>query len=125
MTDVFDIKKCNVVRKVDIGEALEVVGGQQKQDSDVDISRVKLRATRDGKEGWVTLKGNQGTEFVKKRAEHYVANQDINVRQGSGRDSAVVRQLKKGEVFEGKQAPKEEKPEAKFGVKVRAFEDGK
>merc|ERR1712232_754039 len=73
MTDVFDISSCQVTRKVDIGEALQVIDQQDQQaDDEKEIKRLRFRAVRDGKEGWVTLKGNQGTLYAEPSKSHYV-----------------------------------------------------
>merc|ERR1712019_279312 len=99
MTDVFDIKSnCQVIRKIDVGEALEVIGKEkEKQDSSVEIFRLQFKAVRDGKQGWVTLKGNQGTVFVEPSSEHYVMTCNASLRTGRGSDSQVVRELQIGE----------------------------
>mmetsp|Transcript_93948 Transcript_93948/g.289726 ORF Transcript_93948/g.289726 Transcript_93948/m.289726 type:complete len:1988 (+) Transcript_93948:65-6028(+) len=126
MTDVFDIASCKVVRKVDIGEALVVVEGQQEQsDAEKSIKRLKFRGTKDDREGWVTLQGNQGTVYVEPSKSHYVIEKQTAVRQSLEKDSAVVRQLSTGEVVEGVDAPKEVRPDTKMGVKARSLEDGK
>jgi len=124
MTDNFDIRSCKVVRKVDVGEALEVIGGQaEKEDSNIEIKRLQFRAVRDGKDGWVTLKGNQGTVFLEPSTSHYRVEKQVALREDAARDSAIVRQLEPGETFEGKEAPREEKPDAKLGVLVRSTAD--
>jgi len=126
MTDNFDIRACKVVRKVDIGEALEMIGGQsEKEDSKIEIKRLQFRAMRDGKEGWVTLKGNQGTVFAEASKTHYIVAKDLDLREGVAKDSTVIRQLKAGEAFEGKEEPQEEKPDAKLGVCTRALSNSK
>jgi len=125
MTDVFNIEECKVVRKVEVGEALEVVGGKdEKGDDDKAIKRLQFRAVRDGKEGWVTLKGNQGTVYVEKSTSHYVVSREAVLREGTLRTSAALRPLKVGEAVEALDAPVEVKPDARMGVLVRA-QDGK
>merc|ERR1712139_639945 len=61
MTNVFDIKTCKVEKKVVVGETLQVISDQEsQQDETRGVSRLRFRSVRDGKEGWVSLKGNQG-----------------------------------------------------------------
>jgi len=122
MTDVFDIKDCQVVRKVDVGETLEVVG-EAKKDSTVEISRLEFKAIRDGKTGWVTLRGNQGTIFMEQSTSHYVLTDDATLRSSAARSSAIVRELRKGETLEATTAPKEDRPDSTVLAKVRALED--
>merc|ERR1712012_1462717 len=120
MTDVFDIKNnCQVIRKVDVGETLEVVG-EEKQDSSVEIFRLQFKAMRDGKQGWVVLKGNQGTVFVEPSSEHYTMTCSISLRSNRGSDSAMIRELQVGEQIVSLEPPREEKPEARIVTRVRA-----
>jgi len=122
MTDVFDIKDCQVVRKVDVGEILEVVG-ERKEDSAVEISRLEFKAVKDGKTGWVTLRGNQGTIFLEPSMSHYALSADTSMRSGAARSSAIVRELQKGETLEVAEPPKEDRPDSRVLAKVRALED--
>lgn len=125
MTDVFDIKACQVVRKIDRGEALLVIGGRAgKQDADVEITRLQFRALRDGTEGWVTLKGNQGTLFTEESSMHYVLDRETALRSGPDRASSVVRVLKQGETFAANGEPEEDNPPTSLVAQVRALEDG-
>lgn len=122
MTEALDIHGGKVMRKVDVGEALEVVGDEQASNNK-DITRLKFRAVRDGKEGFVTLKGNQGTVYLAISDSHFVADKAMTLRAGAGRDSDVVKQIAAGDVLEGQEAPKEVKPDAKMGARVRSIED--
>jgi len=122
MTDNFEIAKSEVLRKVDVGEALESVGGTKK-DSEVEITRMQFKAIRDGKVGWITLRGNQGTTYVESAKEHYVVRKAAPFRKELARDSAVLSALQPGAVVDAKEA-KEDSPPAKVGVKARALEDG-
>lgn len=124
MTDEFDIKNCKVVRKVDVGEALEVIG-QEKTDDETEISRLRFRALRDGKQGWVTLKGNVGTVYVQLSDSHYMADGPLPLRAGPSKDSQVFRVLEKGEAIQAKEPAKEVKPPQMMMAMVRPLEDGK
>jgi|EP00927_Polykrikos_kofoidii_P053582 hypothetical protein len=125
MTNEFDIKKCQVVRKVDVGEALQVVGGRDaKVDSDVEITRLRFKALRDGKEGWISLKGNQGTVFVEASGSHYTVTHDTILRDASSRESSEVRVLKAGEAFEAKGEPEEDRPKSRLVMKARSIDCG-
>merc|ERR1711862_146155 len=121
-TDVFDIKDCQVLRKVDVGETLEVVG-EAKKDSAVEISRLEFKAIRDGKTGWVTLRGNQGTIFMEQSTSHYVLAGDAILRSSAARSSTTVRELQKGETVEATEAPREDLPDSHILAKVRAVEN--
>merc|ERR1712113_816087 len=125
MTDNFDLKACKPIRKVDVGEVIEVVDDeQQKADPDKEIKRMRFRAARDGKEGWVTLKGSQGTIFVDVSPSHYVIDKDIVLYEDWAKGSEEVRKLKAGEAFEALDPPKEVKQDSKIVLRTRALEDG-
>jgi len=50
------------VRKVDVGEVVQVVDGPKK---DGDVMRIKARAEKDGATGWVTLKSADGIDLFR------------------------------------------------------------
>eukprot|EP00435_Cladocopium_sp_Y103_P066484 s548_g28.t1 len=64
MTSSFTIENSERIRKLLIGENVEILEGS-KEDDEAKVQRVRCRALKDGKEGWVTVKGNQGTSFLK------------------------------------------------------------
>ncbi|CAE8628687.1 unnamed protein product [Polarella glacialis] len=124
MTDSFDITSCKVVRKVAIGEALEVIGGQEERaDAEISITRLRFRALKDGKEGWVTLKGNQGTVFVEASTSHYVLEKATALRAAASADAAEIRSLEPGEALEAEGPPQEVTPDTKLVMKARSLED--
>ena len=49
------------MRRLKIGEAVEVLEGPVEEEG---LERVRVRTTCDDQEGWVSLKGNQGTKFL-------------------------------------------------------------
>jgi len=125
MTDEFDIKKCKVVRKVSIGEALILVSGQDGQTDAKGIKRLKFRGAHDAREGWVTLKGNQGTVYVEPSKSHFKVDTEMVLRESLETGSSELRKLSKGEILHGLEAPKEVRPDVKLGVRARSLEDGK
>jgi hypothetical protein len=125
MTDEFDIKKCKVLRKVSIGEALILLPEQDGQSDEKGIQRRKFRGTHDAREGWVTLKGNQGTVYVEPSKSHFKVETEMVLREGLNTGSSELRKLSIGEILHGLEAPKEVRPDAKLGVRARSLEDGK
>merc|ERR1712032_548974 len=107
MTDVLDLKRCKVVHKVEIGEPLLVINAQEQKDSAA-IKRLKFKGLRHDKEGWVTLKGNQGTTYMEASKSHYKLTKATQLRQEMAQDS-----------------PKEVHPDPKMGIRMRSLEDGK
>mmetsp|Transcript_42395 Transcript_42395/g.79518 ORF Transcript_42395/g.79518 Transcript_42395/m.79518 type:complete len:1897 (-) Transcript_42395:76-5766(-) len=123
MTDVFDLTSCKVLKKIEPGDALQVTGGEKsKEDASIEVTRLKFRSA-DGKEGWVTLKGNQGTVYMEPSTSHYRVERETALRKGAAHDSATVRVLRVGEAFEAPEPPIEERPPARMGALARAVED--
>jgi len=124
MTDVLDLKRCKVVHKVEIGEPLLVINAQEQKDSAA-IKRLKFKGLRHDKEGWVTLKGNQGTTYMEASKSHYKLTKATQLRQEMAQDSPILRTLEAGVVMEGLDSPKEVHPDPKMGIRMRSLEDGK
>jgi len=106
MTDLADFTACTMVRRIDVGEALELIPSEESTPSEGGTRR-KFRACRDGAEGWVTTHGSQGTVYVKAAHRHYVCLQACPVHAGLGAESAVVRVLMPGEAFAAFEDPKD------------------
>jgi len=67
LTETLSITKTKVLRHVDVGEIMEVLEGPLKEDS-ISIERVRVKAEKDGIEGWITCSGSSGTRFLEKVA---------------------------------------------------------
>merc|ERR1712066_1160196 len=65
MEDNLKVKGGKTIRKLDPGEVLEALEDPQKDDG-IGLMRVKCRAEKDGKEGYITLAGNQGTVYLER-----------------------------------------------------------
>merc|ERR1719375_2677011 len=126
MTDLFELKDCKVLKKVTVGETLQIIGDHAgKQDERRDITRLRFRSVRDGKEGWVSLKGNQGTVYLEVSKSHYVVESAVTLRTESQEGSEALRQLEVGEAVEVVEPPVENQPPSKMIIYVRAVSDGK
>jgi hypothetical protein len=65
-TDVLNIAECKTLRKAAIGEVVELLEDPVKDESN-GVTRIRAKATKEPiVEGWVTLSGNQGSEFLEK-----------------------------------------------------------
>lgn len=64
MHDKFPIKESKQLRKVEEDEILELLEGPVEE-ANFNLMRIKARAKKDGKVGWITLCGNQGKVFLK------------------------------------------------------------
>jgi len=63
LSDNLLIEESGQIRRMDVGEVLEVFEGP-KLDSSVGVYRVRGRTLQDGAIGWVTVAGNQGITFL-------------------------------------------------------------
>ncbi|CAL1131559.1 unnamed protein product [Cladocopium goreaui] len=80
--------KSSVVRKLEVNEVLMLQSVPCK-DSEIDVLRVKVQALNDGAEGWVTMSGNQGTEYLKeggnifKVKKETLLTEDLDITAGA------------------------------------------
>jgi len=106
MTDIADFASCSMVRRIDAGEALELLGDDEAKPPEGGARR-KFRACRDGREGWVTTQGQKGTIYVKAVPRHYICLEASPLHAGLSADSVVVRVLHPGEAFAAFEEPKD------------------
>jgi hypothetical protein len=124
MTDVADFEKCEMLRRIDVGEAL-ILFPDESVTPNEGGTRQKFRACRDGSEGWVTVTGSQGTQYVRAAPRHYVCLQPSPIHAGLGAESAVVRVLLPGEAFAAFEEPKDVSGgDTRTLYRVRASTDG-
>lgn len=107
MTNVPDFANCAMVRRIDAGEALEIMRDVEEVHPSEGGSRRKFRACKDGSEGWVTVKGSQGTVYVKVAQKHYLCQEATPIHTGLSAESAVTKVLLPGEAFSAFEDPKE------------------
>jgi len=106
-----------------VGEILSILE-EPKADATRSLLRVKVKSQKDEKEGWVTMKGNQGTAYVEETTKHYkcIKSSDLEASFNSG--SALVRALEEGETFEVLEGPKAETKQSANRVRGRNLSDG-
>merc|ERR1711966_269786 len=89
-------------------------------------SRTRARAKKDGKEGWVTIRGNAGSMHAEESGKEYVIAKPVPLQSDFAAvigDGALVRMLVEKEVLEILEGPREEKTVAVTRMKVRAATD--
>lgn len=92
--------KSKTVRRLDVGEILEILEGPAKEDG-VGVQRAKCKAVQDEAIGWVTIAGNQGTAFLEPGGNCFTCVKETTLTDGlSIQDSKTVRKVAKGEVIE-------------------------
>merc|ERR1712000_479375 len=119
-----DIKDCKVLRKLDRGEVLSVLEGPI-EDGNSGVQRIRVSATKDKAEGWVTVKGNAGSVYCEETGKSYNVTREVALQKSFPSESAEVRMLAAGEAIEFLEGPREEKSEPVMRVKGRAVSDGK
>jgi len=122
ITHEFDIGKGKPIRKLEVGEVLELVE-EAVEDSKKKLARVKARTKRDDKVGWVTMKGNQGTSYVEESDRHYICRRTTPIEAAFASGSGPKRSLEEGELFEVSEGPKPETKEGAHRIKGRCFSD--
>ncbi|CAK0828996.1 unnamed protein product [Prorocentrum cordatum] len=125
MTDELDVKNCNVVRKLAVGELFTVTEGPVEE-KDAGITRVKGKAVKDDKEGWITSKGNAGTVYAEPSKKHWSIVQEQPLTKLFKSTGAVeeVRKLEAGEAVLLLEGPKEETFPPETRIRARALSDG-
>jgi len=122
LTDSPDIKNCKALRKIEVGEVLEAIDppGDQAptEDNALVMDRMYLRAAKDNKEGWVTIKGSRGTVFLEAETQYKLEKQ-MPLRTSITPDGRIVRQMAIGEIFKPIGQPKEHTPPTAIGMHVR------
>jgi len=126
LTDSDDIKDCKVLRKLDKGEVLIVLEGPN-EDANSGVTRIKVTAAKDSKEGWVTVKGNAGSVYAEESGRNYVVLKATPLQNkfSESQSPTTVRNLEAQESIEMLEAPREEKSTAPLRMRCRAVADGK
>lgn len=118
----FDISGGKAVRKIEVGEALTALG-EERVDEKRKLTRARVRAVNDGTEGWVTLKGNQGTAYVE-AASLYKVKSGMPLDASKDVGGAYVRQLQAGEAVSYSGEPVMVSMKGVSRVKVFSLLDG-
>jgi len=123
ITTTFDITEGKSIRKLEVGEPLELLE-EPKEDAVRRLTRVKARTKNDGKEGWVTLKGNHGTSYADETDTHYICKFSVPLQKRCATTSEEIRIIEEGEVFEVVDGPKSETKEGARRVRARGLSSG-
>lgn len=84
-----------------------------------------MKATSDGKEGWVTVKGNQGTAYVEENKNTYICRHAARIESSLKVGSEALGELEVGETFELVEGPKTETVVGPMRIKCRSLVDCK
>mmetsp|Transcript_26421 Transcript_26421/g.78745 ORF Transcript_26421/g.78745 Transcript_26421/m.78745 type:complete len:718 (-) Transcript_26421:151-2304(-) len=126
ITSEISIKDSKSIRRLEIGEVVEILEGPTKEDS-VDVMRVRARTVTDNIDGWITTEGNKGTSFLApggnlwKVVKETILTGDFDL-DGDNKES--TRKLKVGEVVEVREWAKKEEKSGLMRMKCRCKSDG-
>eukprot|EP00929_Paragymnodinium_shiwhaense_P078674 TRINITY_DN407_c0_g4_i1.p1 TRINITY_DN407_c0_g4~~TRINITY_DN407_c0_g4_i1.p1 ORF type:complete len:2118 (+),score=935.15 TRINITY_DN407_c0_g4_i1:97-6450(+) len=125
ITDKEDVKDCKVVRKLAVGEVFLAEAASHTV-SEAGITRVRGKATQDGAEGWITLKGNAGTTYAEADAKLWSIIKEAQLQNKLSTEYALNagRALEVGETCQVLEGPKEEKTTSVSRIKARSLSDG-
>jgi len=127
ITDSFDIHSSSVVRRVSKDELLEIADGDNGEQTDekAKVVRRRFRARSDKAEGWVTVRGSQGSSFLEPVDTHYVATRRVPLRSQQDAGSAVLAHVEEGSALEAAGSPQTARgPAPRLVTRVRALKDG-
>eukprot|EP00927_Polykrikos_kofoidii_P059005 TRINITY_DN5399_c0_g2_i3.p1 TRINITY_DN5399_c0_g2~~TRINITY_DN5399_c0_g2_i3.p1 ORF type:complete len:1960 (+),score=510.81 TRINITY_DN5399_c0_g2_i3:78-5957(+) len=123
ITDLADVSTCKTIRKAERDELVEVLEGPTDEGSG--LARARVRSICDGVEGWITVKGNQGTPFLQEAAKPFYAMQrEVQMDKEFKPDGEVVRSLKGEEIVELVEGPRKGVVLAALRAKVKVASDG-
>merc|ERR1712048_572870 len=104
-SDVFEISTCKTMRKAEKDEYLEVLEGPVEEEKS-GLVRIKARSVMDAMEGWITVKGNQGTPFLKEIEKIYYTVKKPDAPLQEDDNGATIKTLKEEEMLELMEGPK-------------------
>jgi len=124
LTTSLEVKTSKTVRKLALGEVVEVLGIEKTEDRS-GLARARCRALLDGVEGYVTIKGNQGTDYLEKtNKSYYRCDEALALHSTFEASGPEVRRIKVGEVFEALEGPRREAALQTERIKGKAKKDG-
>lgn len=127
------VKDSKQLRRIEVGEVIDVLEGPTK-DEDVGVMRIRGVCMKDGLTGWVTINGNQGTQFlleggsvwkvIKQTTLTPTFELDTSEEVSRALKETNPRTLKVFELVEVKEWPKKDEKSGMMRMKCRAKMDG-
>jgi len=125
ITDEFQISKSKTQRMLEVDEIVEVLEGP-KGDDKLGVTRIRGKTVSDATIGWISVKGNHGTPFLKDTPKPFyecMAEAAIE-KEFQSNSSEVVRVLKCEDVIEVLEGPRKDKHGEALRGKARVYPDG-
>lgn len=134
ITSGISIKESKTLRRLEVGEVVEILEGPVKEDK-VEVMRVHAKVMKDNIEGWITLRGNQGSTFLEeggnifKVVKETILTDEFELEGGQAKDAArklkdTTRKLKEGEIVEVREWAKKEEKSGLMRMKCKVKSDG-
>jgi len=111
-----------IVRKLELGELLDKLEEPQEEPTQK-LQRVRARARSDGKEGWVTMMGTNGTQYVAENSTIYTCAFDVPMESSFPSGGTRIRTLEEGEAFDVLEGPTIEKKVGESFARCRSLRD--
>lgn len=125
ITVSFDVKKSKTIRKLVVGEIVAVLEGP-KIDDVAGLERIRCCALLDLKDGWATLRGNQGTNFLERTVKpYYCCEAQVQLQAAFESSSPETSKARRGEILEVIEGPRKEPASEIVRVWGKAVKDGK
>lgn len=133
LTKDISIKDTETLRKLEVGEAVELLQGPMR-DSSSDLDRILARTINDDLKGYVTVSGNQGTAFLQETRGIYKVVKDTILTESFeidlGKDATrklkdTTRKLKEGELLEVYAWPRKEETSGLLRMQAKVKGDDK
>jgi len=131
-TTVIDITKAKIMRRLDIGEIVEVIEGPVQEETAC-LQRVFCKVVKDDLEGWVTLAGKDGkATYLEDIVPTFKVVKETILTDAFKLDGGnparklrgVNRKLKEGEIVELIEWPRKEDVSELIRMKCRVVSDG-
>jgi len=124
LTDDMDIKNCNLLRKLEVGEVMTLLEGPV--DDVAGVKRIRVRAAKDRAEGWITMKGSAGKVFAEEIGQFCVVTRAVPLQTDQkGESGKTIRMLAVQELVQVLEGPKEETCTTVVRVRGSALTDGR
>jgi len=125
VTSDFEISKSKTHRMLEVDEVIEVLEGP-RGDEKLGVTRIRGKALSDGVVGWISVKGNQGTPFLKEASKpYYACATEVALEPDFKSDGATVtRTLRADEVIEVLEGPRKDKIGDALRAKAKSCKDG-
>jgi len=125
ITDEFNVSKAKILRTADVEEVIEVLEGPCI-DERLGLTRIRGRSLSDSMDGWVSVRGNQGTPFLQKVVKPFYActKETVLERDFKSEGDTAIRTLKVDEVLELIEGPRKEQYSPALRVRGKACKDG-